>query len=76
MSRKQAALLALIGVLAVFLIWLALRNPKPPFLPRDETHASFVDAEPCLACHGPGGLSPQSTKHPVGRDCLRCHGFR
>ncbi len=76
MSRRQPVFLVVIGVLAVFSIWLALRNPKPPFLPGDETHASFVSAEQCLGCHGPGGPRPHSAKHPLGRDCLRCHALR
>lgn len=76
MNQKQVALLGALALLALFVGWLALRNPKPAFLPDDEVHATFSSARACLACHGPNGDVPQSRNHPVGNDCLRCHGFR
>lgn len=76
MTRRQVVLLLALAALAAALIGLALRNPAPPWLPSDAEHASSVSADACLACHGPGGPSPQSASHPVGRDCARCHVAR
>jgi len=76
MARRQVVSLALLGALLAFVVYLALRNPKPPFLPGDDAHGSFESALACFTCHGPTGPSPQSPKHPVGRDCMRCHAFR
>ena len=42
MSATQRVLLASLALLAAFALWLATRNPKPPFLPGDATHASFT----------------------------------
>ena len=74
MKPRQVVLLALLAAVALFVAWLALRNPKPPWLPGDPEHETFVSAHECLKCHGPDGPIPQSLRHPVGRDCLRCHG--
>jgi hypothetical protein len=76
LTRRQIVLLAALAVLAVLVIWLAMRNPKPPWLPPDAVHARFLDPDTCLSCHGPSGVLPQSAAHPVGRDCLRCHARR
>jgi len=76
MSRRQLISLLALGALLALVVYLALRNPKPPFLPADDAHRAFDGAEACLTCHGPGGPSPQAQKHPVGRDCMRCHAFR
>lgn len=76
MNRLQKVLLALLVLGAAFVIWVAMRNPKPPFLPGDPTHASFETPEACLVCHAPGGPSPQSANHPLGRECMRCHAGR
>ena len=75
MKRTQIILLTLLLLLAAFVTYLILRNPEPPLLPHDEPHASFVSADACLSCHGPRGVDPRGPKHPVGRDCLRCHGY-
>lgn len=76
MTRKQLLLLLALLATAVVLVGLALRNPRPPWLPSDPQHAGFSNADDCLTCHGPGGPSPQSPAHPVGRDCTRCHAHR
>lgn len=76
MNRTQKVLLAVLALAAGFVLWLATRNPKPPFLPSDESHASFASPEACLECHAPGGPSPQSANHPLGRECMRCHAGR
>ncbi len=74
MTRKQVFLLVALGALAALLIGLALRNPQPPILPSDAAHSDAAGGPECLSCHGPTGPSPQSRNHPVGQDCLRCHG--
>jgi len=76
MSRKQLALLSALALVAALVLVLALRTRRPPFLPNDEAHASGTAVEACLSCHGPEGPSPRSQNHPLGRDCLRCHGVR
>lgn len=76
MKAKQVVLLAILVLVAALVGWLALRTRQPPLLPRDMAHASFVGAERCLTCHGPAGSHPQSRNHPLGRECLRCHGFK
>ena len=74
MRSVQIAMLAGLLLLAGLVAWLALRNPQPPFLPADADHARFINAGRCLSCHGPQGESPQPANHPLGNDCLRCHG--
>lgn len=76
MNRTQWILLSALAALAIIVILLALRNRQAPFLPADAEHARWESAESCLACHGPGGAMPQSRTHPLGQDCLRCHGSR
>lgn len=73
MSRKQIVLLVCLFVLAAFVAWLAVRNPQPPFVPGDEDHIGIA-TEDCIVCHGPDGGSPRDPNHPIGNDCLRCHG--
>jgi cytochrome c553 len=75
MRRTQIVLLALVLVAALLAAYVLLRNPEPPALPSDDTHAGPFDAEACLGCHGPDGGAPQSPTHPIGRDCARCHGL-
>jgi hypothetical protein len=76
MKPARIGLLALIAVSAALVAYLAVRNPQPPQLPVDEAHASRLGATPCLDCHGPAGPAPRSRSHPLGQDCLRCHGTR
>ena len=70
------ALLAALAAAAALVVWLAVASRQPPVLPGDDIHATWDGAATCLACHGPGGVLPQSPKHPLGADCLRCHGRR
>jgi len=76
MSRSQRTVLAVIVLAAAFVAWLAWSSRQPPLLPRDDVHARFESAEVCLSCHGDGGAVAQSPRHPLGADCLRCHGSR
>ena len=76
MKRRQWIVLAAIFVAAAFVAWLALSSRQPPLLPADEVHRRFESAEACMDCHAAGASSPQSQKHPLGDDCLRCHGQR
>ncbi len=76
MTRKQALLLLALGLVAALVLLLTLRNRQPPFLPDDPEHRRGATVDECLACHGPGGAAPRSPNHPLGRDCLRCHGMR
>lgn len=75
MKRKQVALLGCLAALAGLVAWLAVRNPQPPLVPPDRDHV-FVSDEGCLTCHGPAGSLPKTPTHPIGNDCLRCHGSR
>lgn len=75
MSRRQIFLLSALAALAILVVWAALRTRQPPILPADEAHERFVNAETCLGCHGPGTALPQGPNHPLGNDCVRCHGF-
>jgi len=74
MSRQQIVLLSVLALIAGLIAVLALRNPQAPILPPDQDHALFVDGEACFECHGPDAPAPQSKIHPVGSDCMRCHG--
>ncbi len=74
LSRTQRILFAALIAVALLVAWLAYRTRQPPILPANPDHRTFVDAETCLVCHGPDGPAPQSVNHPVGLDCLRCHG--
>lgn len=75
MSRRQIALLAGLALVASLVLALALVARRPPFVPADDDHAPTA-ATPCLACHGPGGVLPRTTNHPLGDDCFRCHARR
>jgi cytochrome c553 len=68
--------LAVIALAAGFVAWLAYATRQAPLLPDDDLHATFQSARACLGCHGPEGAVPQPPKHPLGEDCLRCHGRR
>jgi len=76
MKRKQWVILAAIGTAAALVAWLAWSTRQPPLLPRDDVHAGFTNAGVCLTCHGADGAVAQSPRHPLGEDCLRCHGTR
>jgi cytochrome c553 len=76
MSRKQWIALAGLAVAAAFAAWLARSGRQPPLLPSNEPHASFESAAVCLTCHGADGPAPRKAEHPLGDDCLRCHGRR
>jgi hypothetical protein len=75
MKRPQLVWLALLAALGATVAYLAARNPQPPILPADLDHEAFISAEACHTCHGPDGDLPKGTNHPLGSDCLRCHGF-
>jgi len=75
LSRAQAVALVALVALAAIVVVLAMRNPQPPVLPDDEYHASFNGPAACLECHGPDGAVPRSRNHPLGDECLRCHGM-
>jgi hypothetical protein len=75
MKRARLIGVLLLAAAAVLVLVLARRVRQPPPLPDDAEHAVFHDAASCLgACHGPGGSSPRASDHPLGFDCLRCHG--
>ena len=76
MSRKQGVLLGVLAAAAAFVGWLAFHGRQAPVLPADETHAAFVSPAECLTCHGPEAAVPRSPEHPLGDECLRCHGSR
>lgn len=74
MKRAQVVALVLMSLLALLIALLVLRGRQAPRLPRDDVHAVFDRAETCLSCHGPQSVAPRSKNHPLGLDCLRCHG--
>lgn len=76
MKRSQWIALAALALAAAFIAWLARSGRQPPLLPADETHARFESAAACLTCHGPQGTQPRPPRHPLGDECLRCHGYR
>ncbi len=73
MNTRNVLLIG-IGVLALGVAYLAFFNRQPPMLPQDRDHAVFESTPACMICHGPEGESPQELNHPLGNDCLRCHG--
>lgn len=68
-----AVFLIIVAGAAGFLISYTLRKERPD-IPADQTHFAVrsLDRE-CLSCHRPGGVSPRSPNHPLGRDCEQCH---
>ena len=76
MKRSQWIVLAVLALAAAFILWLAVKSRQPPLLPQDETHAAWESADACDACHAVGAAVPKPAKHPLGFDCLRCHGRR
>jgi cytochrome c553 len=75
MTRRQIILLALLALVAAGVGFLLIRNKQAPYLPADEEHASFVNADLCIECHARDGVVPQSPNHPIGRRCMQCHGM-
>ena len=71
----QTIAIVAIVLLATLVIFLALRGRQPPVLPADTDHAQFSSSGSCLSCHGPDGVHPQSRNHPLGPECMRCHGM-
>lgn len=76
MSRRQWIALAVLALAAAVAGWLAWSGRQPPLLPHDPTHAGFESPAACLACHGEGRAVPRTPRHPLGDDCMRCHGRR
>jgi len=73
-SRAQLIAFAVLAVVALAIATLAFRNRQPPMLPADAEHAEWAGATGCMECHAADGVVPQDTNHPLGEDCLRCHG--
>ena len=76
MKRNQMLVLAAIAIVAAFVAWLARSSRQPPMLPKDDVHRTFESAATCLSCHAADAAVPQQPRHPLGDDCLRCHGAR
>lgn len=76
MKRVQWISLAALLLLGLAVGYLTFRNRQPPILPDDEEHGRTADLALCMTCHGPDQILPQSPNHPLGNDCLRCHGSR
>lgn len=76
MKPKQMLVLAAIAIVAAFVAWLARASRQPPMLPKDDVHLTFESAAACLTCHAADAAVPRSSRHPLGGDCLRCHGPR
>jgi cytochrome c553 len=76
MSRLQWSLLVVLALVVALVAVLVARNRQAPVLPGDDDHATFVNATACLECHGGADGLARSKNHPIGDDCLRCHGRR
>jgi hypothetical protein len=76
MSRRQWIALAVLAAAGALVAWLAWSGRQAPLLPGDDAHAVFESDAACLTCHGPAGPAARSRNHPLGDDCLRCHGRR
>ena len=72
MNRTQKIALTALAALGVLVLWLAMRNPRPPFTPTDPEHTGATLDE-CAACHDFDGVYFRGKNHPVGTDCTRCH---
>ena len=75
MRTAQIVSLIAIIALAALVIFLVMRGRQPPVLPIDADHSRFLSSGACLSCHGPEGSYPQPRNHPLGTDCMRCHGM-
>ena len=76
MKPAQIVSIFALVTLAALVILLVVRGRQPPLLPADADHARFISSGACLSCHGPQGTSPQPKNHPLGTDCMRCHGMQ
>jgi len=76
MKRSQGIVLVVLALAAAFVLWLSVKSRQPPLLPQDDTHAAWESAATCDTCHGADAAVPKPAKHPLGFDCLRCHGRR
>jgi len=74
MKRTQLIALGTVVLFAALVVIMALRTRQAPVLLADEDHV-FVSSETCDSCHSAEGGLPRSLNHPVGKDCLRCHGL-
>jgi hypothetical protein len=75
MKRAQIVAIVALVALAGLVVFLAVRGRQPPVLPVDQEHARFLSSGACLSCHGPQGILPQTKNHPLGTECMRCHGL-
>ncbi|MCH7780878.1 MAG: hypothetical protein IH848_08530 [Acidobacteria bacterium] len=73
MKRVQWIAVGGLVAFAALVLLLMLRNRRAPALPPNATHI-WRGADACLVCHDTNGMRPRTSNHPVGRDCLRCHG--
>jgi hypothetical protein len=74
MKRSQLVAFVAIGLLATFVLYLAVRGRQAPVLPADRHHA-FVDADSCRTCHSLDDPVMQKIDHTPRRDCLQCHAI-
>ena len=74
MNRTQKIALSALALVGVFVLWLAMHNRRPPFIPPDTDHLGATLPE-CAACHDPDGVFFRGKNHPVGTDCARCHAL-
>jgi len=75
MKQAQRISFVAVALLAALVAFFAFRTRQPPILPADTEHASFDSAAACDLCHGPQEGAPKSPNHPLGNECLRCHGL-
>ena len=76
MKPVQRISIVLLVAVAGVVLYLAMRNRQAPYLPSDPEHSSWSGPAACLSCHAYDAAFPQSKNHPIGDDCLRCHGRR
>ena len=74
MKPLQRNLLIALALLALAVGYCSMRTRQAPVLPRDADHAPSYRGRACIDCHGLNGELPRSKNHPLGDDCLRCHG--
>jgi len=71
MKIKGALVLAVLAV--AMMVFFALADRQPPFVPRDIFHAIVVSNAACTACHTPGKQAPLKASHTLREECLFCH---